>query len=106
MAQFDEAAFAAGLQDLKVKFYHGLPERIALILRANANSVSGWHYDAQMMDEVMDELHRLAGAAGSLGFDGLATAARSVELQLKQLPVGEPLPDDWFAPLQPWIESV
>ncbi|WP_373975549.1 Hpt domain-containing protein [Chitinibacter sp. SCUT-21] len=95
MVEFDQQAFTAGLAALKIKFLQGLPERMQQIepffLPENAIWVSN--------PMLLDELHRLAGAAGSLGFEEVAQLVRQLESRLKSLADGERLPLQEFQQL-------
>lgn len=79
MPELNEAAFAAGMQQLRNKFIESIPERIAPIekyLTAEFN-------DAVDEQAARLELHRLAGAAGSLGFADLAAVVQELERHLQ-----------------------
>ncbi|WP_297573679.1 Hpt domain-containing protein [uncultured Deefgea sp.] len=78
MPEFDVAAFNAGLSQLRRRFQAELPQRLALIDTAWKNSPS-----ACASAQLLDELHRLAGAAGSLGFAEIERLTRELEQTLK-----------------------
>ncbi|QKJ67712.1 Hpt domain-containing protein [Deefgea piscis] len=82
MPAFNEALFAAGMIELKAKFVAGLPARLKQIVPTSPIPTLIWQAD----EDVLNELHRLAGAAGSLGFDSLANTARQLEKELQALP--------------------
>ncbi|MBE9609546.1 Hpt domain-containing protein [Chitinilyticum piscinae] len=69
MAAFDEAAYQRGLLQLRERFLNELPQRLAALRQT------------QTADAMRAELHRLAGAAGSLGFAELSQTARELEQQ-------------------------
>jgi HPt (histidine-containing phosphotransfer) domain-containing protein len=86
MPDFNHALFAVGMIELKAKFVTGLPERMKIIEQSRQMPAAIWQPD----DEILNELHRLAGASGSLGFEQLATAARQLEQRLQSLEGGAP----------------
>jgi HPt (histidine-containing phosphotransfer) domain-containing protein len=99
---FNEALFAAGMIELKAKFVAGLPARLKQIVSTSSSSTVIWQAD----EDVLNELHRLAGAAGSLGFESLANAARQLERELQALPRGEALPLHNFELLDQAVAAV
>lgn len=102
MPAFNEALFAAGMVELKAKFVAGLPDRLKQIVPSSGCSTALWQAD----EDVLNELHRLAGAAGSLGFESLASAARQLERALQALPCGEALPLHDFELLEQAVAAV
>lgn len=102
MPAFNEALFAAGMIELKAKFVAGLPARLKQIVPTSPSSTLIWQAD----EDVLTELHRLAGAAGSLGFESLANAARQLERELQALPPGTALPLHDFELLEQAVAAV
>lgn len=86
MPELDEAAFAAGMQQLRTKFIRSLSERIAPIEAYMDAPIA----DASTEQSARQALHRLAGAAGSLGFESLASAVHLLELHLQTAGKDEP----------------
>ncbi|MCB5197339.1 Hpt domain-containing protein [Deefgea salmonis] len=78
MPEFNQDAFAAGLTQLRQRFQIELPQRLALIDAAWKNC-----HQHTANAELLDELHRLAGAAGSLGFAQISHLTRELEQTLK-----------------------
>jgi HPt (histidine-containing phosphotransfer) domain-containing protein len=78
MPEFNQDAFAAGLTQLRQRFQNELPQRLALIEAAWKNSTQD-----TASAELLNELHRLAGAAGSLGFAEISRLTRELEHTLK-----------------------
>ncbi|MCP9759258.1 hypothetical protein EGI20_08040 [Aquitalea sp. S1-19] len=76
MLPFNEHMFNAGLERLRKRFLAELPLRLENIQQALDASYPS-------SSKLTDELHRLAGAAGSLGFTELGDAARKLERQLQ-----------------------
>lgn len=82
--------YQAALAALTEKFKASLPEKQALLRQRAAD----WRVtrSADALKEVVSVAHKLAGSAGSYGFDDLGLAARALENEVRTWPEvpGEP----------------
>jgi hypothetical protein len=76
----DLDALAAAIAMLSAEYDAALPGRIADIRRALEHARKG---GAAGRDELVDELHRLAGTAGTFGHPDVSDRARALEVALQ-----------------------
>lgn len=93
MLPFNECLFNAELGRLRKQFLTELPQRLKNIQQALDSSLMV-SYPSSVL---IDELHRLAGAAGSLGFTELGNTARELERLMSASIVDTKVWDDFYA---------
>ncbi len=90
-----EQALQARLEQLRARYLERLPEELAG-LNTLQGSLTGQEQDREVLDELQQRLHKLAGSGGSFGCASLSTAARALEqriggwLQARELSLDAP----------------
>ena len=90
-----EQALTTRLEELRSRYLERLPDEFAE-LSALQGRLSGQEQDRDVLDELQQRLHKLAGSGGSFGCASLSIAARSLEqrigawLEAKELSLDAP----------------
>jgi len=90
-----EQALTTRLEELRSRYLERLPDEFAE-LSALQGRLSGQEQDRDVLDELQQRLHKLAGSGGSFGCASLGIAARSLEqrigawLEAKELSLDAP----------------